>query len=322
MTQIAHGHQHHHSHAAALEHAAAGHNRRRGDEVRLTLAFSLTALFLVAEVAGGLWTNSLALLADAGHMLNDTVALALAVGALRVARKPPDDARSYGYGRMQVLAAFANGIILLGICLFIFVEAMVRFQSPPRVLSEPMLAIAVAGLLVNLAALQLLRSSDRSSVNIRSAIFHVVGDLLGSVATIVAAGLIYWKGWNLADPILSVVVAGIILKSAISILKESGHILLEGTPRGVSNAKVASSLKAAVPAIEDVHHMHIWSLDSRETMITLHAVLRNGADRETVLAAAQKHLARELGPDVHATIQVEGGICASPKRTTLHGVSC
>jgi cobalt-zinc-cadmium efflux system protein len=294
---------------------------RRADERRLTIAFFLTAGFMFAEFGGGLWTGSLALLADAGHMLNDTVALGLAVGALRIAEKPPDAKRSYGYGRIQILAAFTNALLLCGIAIWIGWQAFGRLREPHAVLSGPMLAIAAGGLLVNLGALYLLRSSDRQNLNIRGALVHIAGDLIGSCAAILAALLILFFGWRVADPVLSLVVVAIILVSAISVIKESGHILLEGTPRGVSGEAVGAGLKAEIPEIEDVHHVHIWSLDSDETMITLHVVLRAGADREAALAAAQKHLAAQLG-HVHATIQVESGVCASPERSGQFAARC
>lgn len=320
MSQAVHTHRHPQVHGE--RHSALDHHRdRHADERRLAIAFVLTAGFMFAEFAGGLWTGSLALLADAGHMLNDTVALGLAVGALRLAQKPPDSKRSYGYGRIQILAAFTNALILIGIALWIAYEAIGRVQNPHVVLSRPMLAIAVGGLFVNLAAFYLLRASDRHNLNIRGALVHVFGDLIGSCAAILAAVLILWQGWQVADPILSLVVVAIIAYSAISVVKESGHILLEGTPHGLSGDALSAGLKAQIPEIADVHHVHIWSLDSDETMITMHVVLRDGADREAVLAAAQKQLAAELGP-VHATIQIESGVCASPKRAGQYAARC
>ncbi len=267
-------------------------------------------------------THSLALLADAGHMLNDTVSLGLAVGALRIAQRKADKERSYGYGRIQVLAAFTNSLILFVIAAGICWQAVARMQDPQPVLSRPMLAIATAGLFVNIGTLLLLRGADRSSLNIRGVLVHVFGDIAGSAAAILAALLILSFGWTIADPILSLVVVAIIATSGVSVAKESAHILLEGTPRGVSGDAISDALKTHVAAINNVHHVHIWSLDSNETMVTMHVALHEGADREAALAAAQRCLASELGEGVHATIQIEGGICASPERGGRFAARC
>jgi len=274
------------------------------DERRLRLALLLTGGFMLVEAAGGLFSGSLALLADAGHMLSDTFSLGLAYAALRIAGRPADSERSYGYRRAQVLAAFTNGLLLAGIALLIVIEAMHRLFSPVTVLGGPMLGIATAGLLVNIFVFRLLGNAHEANINIRGALWHVLGDLLGSIAAIGAAVIILATNWMPADPILSILVAAIIAAGAIPIMREAGHILLEGTPRGFSAAEVTRALMLEVPELTDVHHVHIWSLDHNEPLITLHVVLRDGIDAHAGLERVQAKLIERFGL-THATIQVE-----------------
>ncbi|MFO1187775.1 MAG: cation diffusion facilitator family transporter [Alphaproteobacteria bacterium] len=304
MSQTTHAHDHLRPHVA---HADMTRPERRHHERRLWIAFGLTSAFMLAEAVGGVLTGSLALLADAGHMFNDAIALGVAVFAAR-GRRPADAKRSYGYARIQVLTAFANGVGLIFIAAFIGIEAVRRLEEPVHILSGPMFAIAVGGLFVNLICLWLLSTTRGKSLNIRSALAHVVGDFFGSLAAILAAGLVMWQGWNAADPILSIFVAALIIAGTGSVLWESAHILLEGTPRGLEAEAVIAALRKKIPAIADIHDVHIWSLDTDEPLITLHAVLHSGADREVALAAIQDHLAATFR--IHrATVQIEGGTC-------------
>lgn len=314
MSQTVHAHDHLRDHAV---HAAEAMSRadQRQRERRLWLAFALTTAFMLAEAIGGVWTGSLALIADAGHMFNDAIALGVAVFAARVAGRPADAKRSYGYGRIQVLAAFANAIGLIFIAAFIAIEAVRRLQEPVHILSGPMFAIAIGGLFVNVICLYLLSTARGRSLNIRSALAHVVGDFFGSLAAILAAGLVMWQGWNAADPILSILVAALIVAGTGSVLWESAHILLEGTPRHIDSDAVIAGLRKKIPAIADIHDVHIWSLDTDEPLITLHAVLHSGADQEVTLAAIQEQLAAAFR--IHrATVQIEGGTCTA-RRTQL-----
>ncbi|MGH6916015.1 MAG: cation diffusion facilitator family transporter, partial [Geminicoccales bacterium] len=242
-----HPHDHHH-------HGGADNERR------VLLALILTGGFMVVEVAGGLAAGSLALIADAGHMLTDTVSLALAFVAFRIGRWPQDSRRTYGYHRFQVLAAFVNGLTLVAIVGWIAIEAIRRLLEPVEVLGGLMLAIALIGLFVNLAAFAILHGGDRRNLNIRGAALHVLADLLGSVAAIVAAMVITWTGWMPIDPLLSLLVAGLILRSAWSLVRRSAHILLEGAPDWLDDAELRDALVAAVPAVRDVHHVHVWML--------------------------------------------------------------
>jgi cobalt-zinc-cadmium efflux system protein len=222
-------------------------------ERRVFWAMVLTGGFMGIEVVGGLVSGSLALLADAGHMLTDFAALGLAWFAFRIARRPPDQRRSYGYHRIQVLAAFVNGIVLVAVVGWILVEAVGRLLAPVEVLGGVMLAVAVGGLLVNIAAFALLHGGDRDNINLRAAAIHVLGDLLGSAAAILAAGVILGTGWMPIDPLLSVLVALLILRSSWLIIKKSAHILLEGTPDWLDVGRLRADLVAQVPGVEDVH---------------------------------------------------------------------
>jgi cobalt-zinc-cadmium efflux system protein len=288
----------------AHDHAPSDADNQR----RVLIAMLLTGGFMIAEVAGGLVAGSLALLADAGHMLTDCAALALAWLAFRVGRRPQDARRSYGYHRFQVLAAFVNGLSLFAIVLWIGIEAVRRLLDPVEVLGGLMLAVAVVGLLVNLAAFWILHGGDRANLNIRGAALHVMGDLLGSVAAIAAALVITWTGWMPIDPLLSLLVALLILRSAWLLVRRSAHILLEGTPDWLDVDELRRSLAGAVPAVEGVHHVHAWMLTSERPLLTMHARVRAGADHDEVLRAIQEVLRREHGID-HATIQIEPAGC-------------
>ncbi|MEP0708531.1 MAG: cation diffusion facilitator family transporter [Parvibaculum sp.] len=296
---------HHHDHSHAHSHGHHAHGM--GNEKRVMLAMWLTGGFMVLEAVGGIVSGSLALLADAGHMLTDTGALMLAFVATRLARRPADEARSYGYARAEVLAAFANGIVMIGVVLWIAVEAVGRIMEPSPVMGAPMLVIAVAGLIVNIVAFKLLHGGE-NNLNMRGAALHVMGDMLGSVAAIAAAGIIIATGYTIADPILSVLVALLILKSAVGITKESAHILMEGTPEGIDGEAIAEDLMGNVPGVCNVHHVHAWSLGSTRAVATLHAQLETNTDSATALAKIKARLADKFAIG-HATVQIEEEEC-------------
>lgn len=277
---------------------------------RLQFALILTAAFMLVEVAGGLWSGSLALLADAGHMLTDSMALALAALALRFSSRPADAKRSFGYHRFQILAAFVNGLTLLAIVAWILFEALQRFMDPPAVMGGLMLVVAVAGLLVNLVAFVVLHGGDQSNMNIRGAALHVFGDLLGSIAAIAAAIVILLSGWMPIDPILSVVVACLILHSAWRLVQSSAHILLEGTPEWLDVDQMQQSLTANVPYIAGIHHVHVWGLTPQYLMLTMHITLsRDHADATVVVRQVKKLLNDDFGIR-HSTIEIEIDACA------------
>lgn len=263
---------------------------------------------MVVEFAGGLWTNSLALLADAGHMLADAGSLLLAVLALAQAAKPADAAHSYGHGRFPVLAAFVNGLLLLAVSAWISIEAVLRLVSPEPVQGLTLAAVALVGLLANLAAFALLHGGHEHDLNRRGAVAHVLSDLLGSVAALLA-GLIIWQtGWLRADPLLSLFAALLIVRTGIRVTRESAHVLLEGAPTGMSLPGIVSELPQAVAGVSSVHHVHAWSITPGDNLMTLHAVLAPDADADATLAGIQRWL-RDTHRVGHVTVQVERQGC-------------
>lgn len=274
------------------------------------LALVLTGTFMLVEVAGGILSGSLALLADAGHMLTDTMALALAAMAFRISAKPADNMRSYGYSRFQILAAFVNGLTLLVIVGWILVEAVQRFLSPPDVAGKTMLVVASAGLVVNLIAFAVLHGGDQQNLNIRGALLHVVGDLLGSVAAIAAAVVILATGWMPIDPILSVAVALLILRSAWSLVGKSGHILLEGAPEGIDITAIRAQLLNEIPEICDVHHVHVWGLTPEQRMLTMHVAVQVAPAESSRIIGQVKSVLRDAFSIEHSTIELETDACA------------
>jgi cobalt-zinc-cadmium efflux system protein len=281
-----------HSHAPA--HAG---------ERRLLLAFALTTLAMLAEAAGGWLSGSLALLADAGHMLVDTFALLLAWGGAHFARRPADALRSFGYARLEVLIGYTNALAQFVLVAWIVVEAISRLLAPTPILSGWMFAIGVAGLFVNVLVLMTLGHHDHDDLNIAGARLHVLGDLLGSIGVVIAAAAIGYLGWLWADPAVSIVVSLLILASAWRLIRRTAHILLEGTPEGVESAQVAATVRREA-GIADVHHVHIWQLAGGKRMATLHARPAAGGDPGVALAAIQRVL-RERFRIAHATVQLD-----------------
>ncbi len=321
----AHAHGPGHAHSHAHGHGHGGHHPHAppagADEWRIASACLLITLFMLVEVAGGVLSHSLTLLADAGHMVSDSAALAVSWAALRIGRRPADARRSYGYRRLEVLVAFANGCTLFAIALWIAFEAAWRLAIPVPVLGRPMLAVAVAGLIANASAFALLSGGRRESLNLRSAWLHVLGDLVGFAITIVGAGIIVLTGWTRIDPLLSIAVTLLILRSALGIVRSSAHILLEGTPAGFDELAVRSDLVAAVPGVEDVHHVHVWCLTEQETFITLHVRGVAGTSIDTLVPAVTRRLEQRFGI-AHATVQVDHAECddehhASPPRVRV-----
>jgi cobalt-zinc-cadmium efflux system protein len=286
----------HHGHAHGPGHA-------HGSARAVGWAALLTGGFMVAEVAGGIIAGSLALIADAGHMLTDFAALGMAWLAFRVARRPADAERTYGFDRLSVLAAFVNGLALFLIAAWILVEAVRRLADPHPVAGAVMMAVAVAGLGVNVLAFWILSRGDKANLNLRAALLHVIADLLGSVAAIAAALVILATGWSPIDPILSVLVAVLILRSAWAVVGESAHILLEGVPRGFDRAAVTEDLRRSVPGLAEVQHLHAWSISEERPMVTLEAVLDPGGDPEAARRQIKARLEAAFGID-HATVEV------------------
>lgn len=290
-----HGHDHHH-------HAEDASQRR------LSLALGVLGVFTAVEAVGGFWANSIALLAEAAHMLADCGSLVLAIVAIRVSERPPRADRTYGHQRYQPLAAYTNGLVLLAITVGVVAEALRRLLAPPQVNGAVMLGVAVLGACANLAALLVL--SGRASLNERGARAHVLSDLLGAVAAMIAAGIILAFGALAADPLLSLAVSALILRSGWRLSRDSAHVLLEGAPAGFDAGAVERELRE-MPSVRGVHHVHAWSLTGERAMVTLHAELAADADRRTVLLGINERLRRRFGIE-HATVQFEEGECVSP----------
>ena len=285
---------------------AAHSHSHHGSETRLAIAAALTGLFMVAEVVGGVISGSLALIADAGHMLTDFASLTMAWFAFRLSRRPADWKRTYGFDRFQIIVAFGNGLTLFFIAGWIVFEAIQRLIEPVEVLGPVMAVVAAAGLAVNIGAFLVLHGAgaENHNLNMRGAMLHVLGDLLGSVAALVAAGVIILTGWMPADPILSILVALIILRGAWRVVSESGHILLEGSPAELDVEAVVADLTDNIDGVERIHHVHAWSITQERCMLTLHAVIASDLAATDAISAIKKRLKEDHRID-HATIEVE-----------------
>ena len=289
-------HEHAHGHGIGV--------KREGNASALRWAFGITTVILVAEAVGGWLTNSLALLSDAGHMLSDAASLGLSLLAIHFAKKPASASKSYGYRRLEILAALANGVALFVIAVAISWEAAHRLLAPPPVASLPMMGIAGIGLAANLAsAWVLLHQGDvKDNLNLRSAYLHVLGDALGSVGALLAGALMYFYGWYIADPIVSVVVALLILRGAWGVVSQSLHILMEGTPAGSNIEAMIASLET-IPGVCNVHDVHVWTVTSGYDVFSCHLVVSKGTNITKVVAAGAELLERQFGIR-HTTIQV------------------
>jgi cobalt-zinc-cadmium efflux system protein len=267
------------------------------------MALVLTATYMVAEVLGGLAANSLALLADAGHMFSDAAALGLSLVAVVLAQRPTTAQRTYGYHRAEILAALLNGAALLVLAVLIAREAWERLSAPPDVHGGVMLAVACGGLAINLANLMILSGGREQNLNVRGAWLHVMADTLGSIGAISAAMIIYFLGWRWADPLASLIIAALVLYSAWELIRETLDVLMEGVPRGISIGEVTAALKG-LPGVLDAHDLHVWSLTSGKNIATAHLVIADNADHQGIVDAANRVLAARFSIE-HATIQVE-----------------
>lgn len=311
------GHGHDHGPDHDHDHGAGGHQHApevsaKNERLVLT-AFFITAGFMVVEALGGLFAGSLALVADAGHMLTDAAALLLAWAGFRFGRRGSDARRTFGYARLEILASFVNALALMVLVVWITVEAVGRLWSPEPVLAGPMFVIATLGLLVNAGMFWLLRQGDRDNVNIRGAVLHVLGDLLGSVAAVIAAVVIWLTGWTPIDPILSVVLSALILRAAWSLLNASLHVLMEGTPAGLDVDEVARAVRDEVEGVVDVFHVHAWSITSGRPAATMEVQIAPGTDPGGAVRAVKAKLRQRFGIG-HATIEIDwdnlGTACA------------
>jgi cobalt-zinc-cadmium efflux system protein len=289
-------------HSHGLERPAAGSAGARHRR-SLIWALALTTTFLVVEVIGAWISGSLALLADAAHMLTDAGGLALALFAIWFAARPPSAAKTYGYLRAEVLAALVNAVVLLLLAVYILYEAYQRFFAPPEVLSTPMLIVAVVGLVVNLISMRLLAAGSEESLNLKGAYFEVLADMLGSLGVIASALIIMFTGWTLADPIIGAAIGLFIVPRTWALLKHAVNILLEGTPAGFELTKLDAALRA-LPGVIDTHDLHVWTITSGIDAMSGHLVIADGADHQALLVAARTVLHERFGID-HSTIQIE-----------------
>ena len=284
-------------------HADGLHDHRRASRRALLVVLLLTVGVTALEVAGGLWTGSLALLADAGHMLSDTFSTALALVALTLAQRPSTPRRSFGFQRAEILAAFVNGLLLVLVSGWIAWEALQRLDERPELLGGWMLAIAAVGLAANVVAVAILARSGRESLNIEAALRHVFADLLGSAGVIVAAVVILVTGWTIVDPLVSLAIAALIVASAWSVLRDSTAILMEATPSGIDADTVARTI-VEVPGVTSVHDLHVWRITSGFDALAAHVLVGRGEDCHALRHDVERVLASRFGI-THTTLQVD-----------------
>ena len=288
-----HSHDHHHDHT-------------QGANKTLTISLILIASFMIVEVIGGVLTNSLALLSDAGHMLSDAISLAVALAAFKMGEKAADSARTFGYRRFEILAAVFNGVTLIVIAVFIIAEAAGRFVNPPEVATTGMLIIAFLGLIINIVVAKILMSGDtHDNLNMKGALLHVFGDLLGSVAAIVAALSIMFFGWGFMDPLASVIVAILIAVSGFRILRQSLNVLMEGVPENIDVDTIINTINN-IEGVEDAHHLHVWSISSGMNALSVHVVVNgtlNVHETQKIIHRIEEQMKHENIE--HVTVQVE-----------------
>jgi len=313
-----------------MGHSHSQVRRSAKSVLNLKIALALTFLFMIAEAVGGWLTNSLALLADAGHMLTDVAALTLTLTAIWFASRPATSKKTFGYYRLEILAAFVNGIVLVLLSLWIIYEAVGRWQAPPEVRGTALTVIAVGGLVVNIIAAYLLHADHKHDLNIRGAFLHVVGDMLGSVAAITAGLLIVWFGWLWADPLCSILISVIIIGGAWKLISDSVNVLLEGTPTHINLGAVEAAI-LETDGVGGVHDLHVWTISSGMEALSAHITHSETVHHSVLLAALRDRLHSGFGID-HLTIQMEtldtqpeavyvcesGTNCFEPTKTERH----
>jgi cobalt-zinc-cadmium efflux system protein len=294
-----HGDAHNDSHGGH----AHGIDRNTANRRRLVITLVLVGGYMIAEVIGGLVSNSLALLADAGHMLSDVAALALSLFAMWIARRPPNPRRTYGYYRAEILAALVNGATLVAISIYIFIEAYQRLREPPEVVGGVMMGVAVGGLVVNLLGLWILNGGKTANLNMRGAWLHVLTDAFGSVGAIAAAALVWAFGWNWADPAVSALIGLLVIYSSWALLKESVSVLMESAPAGIDVDAIRDAI-ISVPGVAGVHDLHVWTITSGIDSLSAHVVASDRAEQGQLLGDIRRVLHDRFGID-HQTIQIE-----------------
>lgn len=284
-------------------HARGGQSAAGKNKKNLAIVLGLTTAYLIAEIVGGLWTGSLALLADAGHMLTDVAGLALALLAIWFAEKPATPERTYGYYRFEILAALTNAVVLIGISLYILYEAYERFKNPPEVESAAMLGIAAIGLVINIVGMFILRAGSKESLNMKGAYFEVLSDMLTSIGVIIAGIIMLTTGWYYADPLISAGIGLFILPRTWALLKESVGVLLEGTPTDVNLENLRDSL-TKIEGVAGIHDLHVWSLTSGVNAMSVHAVLMSDDQHDAVMTRVHDFVTKNFKIS-HVTVQTE-----------------
>ena len=291
------------------DHSHSHHSSGNANQRRLLIALAITGLMTLVELVGGLLSNSLALLGDAGHMFTDTLALALSVVALSLAKRPASQTRTYGFHRAEVLAALANGTILVLICGFLFYEAYQRFVNPPEVKGTLMLAVAAIGFLANLLGILILRSASHDNLNVRGAFLHMWADTISSVGVIVGGVIILAAGWTIVDPIISIFIGLLILRGAVKLVLESSDILLEAVPKHLDVTEISTALKG-IEGVKDVHDMHLWTITSGLYALSCHLQIedRMVSSSSHIVEEVNRALSQKFGIG-HSTLQLECGEC-------------
>lgn len=277
---------------------------------RLALVLAITLIFLLVEIVGGLLSNSLALLSDAGHMLMDAAAIILSLFAVQLSMRPPSPRNTFSFVRIEIIAAFINGITLVGIALFIFYEALQRMHEPPEIRGGMMLVVAIAGMVANIVSAYILWNASHENLNVKGAYLHVLGDLAGSVGAVASGVIILTTGWTAADTIISVLIGALIIRSSWGLLKDSIHVLMEGAPRHLNTVKIIESIKS-IEGVSAVHDFHLWSLTSAMVLLTAHVGIKDRARSVSILENITGILESEYGLK-HVTIQIEdaaSGFC-------------
>lgn len=287
--------------------AGHDHGTKNTNATALGRALALTSAFLAVEVAGALWTGSLALLSDAAHMMTDAAGLAIALVAIKIGARPADNRRTFGYQRFEILAAAFNAILLFGVAAYILYEGVQRFVTPPEIASLPMLLIAAVGLVVNLISMRMLQAGQNSSLNVKGAYLEVWSDMLGSIGVIAAALIIYLTQWVWVDAVVAIGIGLWVLPRTWVLFRETTNILLEGVPEGIDLDKVSEALRAT-PGVASIHDLHVWAVTSGVTSLSAHLVLVAGADADIVRNAAITTL-HDVFEIEHATLQVEKTDC-------------
>ncbi len=299
-----------------LEHAHPHSHRFQSSRWRLTLAFATQAAFFIVELVGGILTNSLALLADAGHMLSDVGALGLSLLALYFTLKPPTAKKTFGYHRLEILAALINGLALWAMAVYIFYEGYRRFLQPPEISVVPVIIIASLGLLVNLFGVVILYPARAHGLNLRSAFLHLVADSLGSIAVIIAGVAIFFKGWYWLDPVAGAAIAVLIIIGSWQLVFEAADILLESTPKDIDLEEVENALYEH-PGVRQIHDLHIWTIASGLHALSVHIAVDDDQNRDCITLELEELLLHRFGIE-HTTVQLEGPAYQNPRICPLH----